>query len=32
MMSMDAIHVHTKKGGEHGKVNGNITPKIDDCL
>jgi hypothetical protein len=31
-MSMDAIHVHTKKGGEHGKVKGNITPKIDDCL
>ncbi len=24
MMSMDAIHVHVKKGREHGKVGGNI--------
>jgi hypothetical protein len=23
MMSMDVIHVHAKKGKEHGKVNGN---------
>ncbi len=23
MMSMDAIHVHAKKGGEHGKVKAN---------
>jgi hypothetical protein len=32
MISMDAIHVHVKKGGEHGKVGGNIPPKIDDYL
>jgi len=31
-MSMDAMHVHTKKGREHGKSKGNITPKIDDYL
>jgi hypothetical protein len=32
MMFIDAIHVHTEKGGEHGKVGGNIPPKTNDCL
>jgi len=32
MMSMNAIHVHVKKGGEHGKVKGNTPPKINDYL
>jgi hypothetical protein len=29
---MGAIHVHAEKGREHDKVEGNITPKIDDCI
>jgi len=29
MMSMDAIHVHNERR-EHGKVGGNIAPKIND--
>jgi len=29
---MDAIHVHVKEGREHDKIEGNIAPKIDDCL
>ncbi len=32
MMSMDAIHVHVKEGGEHGKVGGNNPPNINDYL
>jgi hypothetical protein len=32
MISMDAIHVHVEKGKEHGKIGGNIPPKIDDYL
>jgi hypothetical protein len=32
MISMDAIHVHVEKGKEHGKIKGNIPPKIDDYL
>jgi hypothetical protein len=32
MMLMDIIHVHVEKGREHGKVEGNTTPKIDDYL
>jgi hypothetical protein len=32
MMSMDAIHVHAKKGGEHGKVRGNIPLDTNDYL
>jgi hypothetical protein len=31
-MSMDAIHVHTEKGGEHGKIKGNTTLETNDCL
>jgi hypothetical protein len=27
---MDAIHVHAKKGGEHGKVESNIPPETHD--
>jgi len=30
MMSMDVIHVHAKKGKEHGKVRGNATLKVND--
>jgi hypothetical protein len=29
---MDAIHVHAKEGKKHGKIKGNIAPKIDDYL
>jgi hypothetical protein len=29
---MGAIHVHVEKGRKHGKVEGNITFKIDDYL
>jgi hypothetical protein len=32
MKSMDLSHVHVEEGGKHGKVDGNIIPKIDDCL
>jgi hypothetical protein len=32
MMFMDAIHVHAKEGKKHGKIKGNIAPKIDDYL
>jgi len=32
MMSIDAIHVHVKEGGERGKVKGNIDFKTNDCL
>jgi hypothetical protein len=32
MMSIDAIHVHVKEGGERGKVKGNIDFKINDYL
>jgi hypothetical protein len=32
MMSMDAIHVHVKMGGKHGKVESNIALEIDDYL
>jgi hypothetical protein len=32
MMSMDAIHVYVKEGGEHGKVGHKIPPEINDCL
>jgi hypothetical protein len=32
MISMDAIHVYGKEGGEHGKVERNTPPKINDCL
>jgi hypothetical protein len=32
MMSTNAIHVHAKMGGEHGKVRGNTTPKTNDYL
>jgi hypothetical protein len=31
-MSIDVSHVHAKKGRKHGKVEGNITFEIDDCL
>ncbi len=31
-MFMDAIHVHAKEGGEHGKVRGNIPIETNDCL
>jgi hypothetical protein len=29
---MDAIHVHVEKGGQHGKIRGNIAIEIDDHL
>ncbi len=29
-MFMDVIHVHAEKGGEHGKIENNTRPKIDD--
>jgi hypothetical protein len=32
MMSMDAIHVHVKEGGEHGKVGGNVALETNDRL
>ncbi len=32
MMSMDAIHVHVKEGGKHGKVGGNTTLKTNDYI
>ncbi len=32
MMSMDIIHVHAKKGGEHGEVKGNSALETNDCL
>jgi hypothetical protein len=32
MISMDAIHVYAEKGGKHGKIKGNIPPKINDYL
>jgi hypothetical protein len=32
MMTMDAIHVHVEKGGEHGKVGNDIPLEIDDCI
>jgi hypothetical protein len=32
MMSMDAIHVHAEKGGEHGKIGVNTPPKTNDFL
>jgi hypothetical protein len=32
MMFMNAIHVHVKEGGKHGKIGGNTPLKIDDCL
>jgi hypothetical protein len=32
MMFMDAIHVHAKEGRKHGKVEGDITSEINDCL
>jgi hypothetical protein len=31
-MYMGAIHVHAEEGREHGKIRGNITPKINDYL
>jgi hypothetical protein len=32
MISMDPIHVHVKKEGEHGKVKGNTPLEINDYL
>jgi hypothetical protein len=32
MMFIDVIHVHTKKGGEYGKVEGNTTLETNDSL
>jgi hypothetical protein len=32
MMSMDAIHVHAKEGGEHGEIRDNIPLETNDCL
>jgi hypothetical protein len=29
---MDAIHVHAKKGKEHGKIKGNTPIEINDYL
>jgi hypothetical protein len=29
---MVVIHVYVEEGGEHGKVENNILPEIDDCL
>jgi hypothetical protein len=31
MISMDAIHVHAKERGKHGKIKGNNAPKINVC-
>jgi hypothetical protein len=31
-MFMDISHVHAEEGRKHGKVDGNTTPKIYDCL
>jgi hypothetical protein len=32
MMSMDVIHVHAEKRGEHGKLGGNTTLETNDYL